>query len=317
MIFWWALCLSYWPAQSAERFSLLILGPDSAGFQEVVNALPLELGSEFTITHRIVNERTSFERYMQYIEQIKPQVMVLMDNVSINYYRRYQHIHSQPEKQIPAVAAMALFMDQAIDGLNQVVGIRYEVPAVISLVNLRDLMEQPFTRVGVVYRAQTKPFFEQQKLTCSREQIELIGVEVPSQSDKMNKQLKNALSQLIKQDDVDALWILNDSALLTEHALTYVWLPRIRRFKGPVVVGVRPLVEKVPLGNFAVVPDHQGMGKQIANLIFEMVEGGFDFDGPKVFNPVSVETILNYRQARKQFSINSEKLGQVDLILSN
>ncbi|MCB1042629.1 MAG: hypothetical protein KDC35_06810 [Acidobacteria bacterium] len=288
---------------------IMVLGPDGGGFDEVLKVIPEELGHDFEVSHRLVNERTGYDQFENYIKSSGPRVVVLMDNVSINYFRRFQTLN--PDIKIPAVACMALFMDQAVVGLNQVIGIRYEVPAVTSLVSLRDLIQQPVDRVGVIYREMSQEFFERQKDLCAREQIELIGVAIPNVNDDMSRAVRKAFDKL-KKSNLDALWVVNDSGLLSREALTYAWIPRIKRMKKPVVVGVRPLVEGV--GHFAVLPDHQGIGLQITNAIFEIVDNNFELTENHVVNPVAVRTVLNLNQ-EGLFTVANEKLGQVDVVI--
>lgn len=307
----WLIAVSGW---SAEMHQLLVLGPESVGFSQVIDTLKQELATEFTIDHQVVNERMSYEQFEKLILRRQPKALVLMDNISINYYRLFQRLHPDPQQQIPAVAAMALFMDRAVEGLNDVTGIRYEVPAIISLVHLRDLVDRPIKKVGVIYRKQAEAFIQEQRLTCQLEQIELVGVSIPNQSESLNRDIRKALDRLNKED-VDALWVLNDSVVLSPEALTYAWLPKIRRFHKPVVVGVMPLIDGIPLGGFAVLPDHEGIGLQISNLVFEILDRDFRPQESRVINPVSVKTILNLKQITKDVPLRTEKLGQVDTII--
>jgi hypothetical protein len=217
----------------------------------------------------------------------------------------------------PAIAVMALFIDNNIETLQNVAGIRYEVPAVTSFTSLRNLIDKPVNRIGVIYRKSVSPFIERQQALCEREKLVLVGAEVPDRDENIKRSLRGALNKLILEDKVDALWVLNDSVLLNAVAVRDVWVPKLKRFRKPVIVGVRPLIEDWELGNFAVLPDHQGLGKQISELVYDMTDEGWDRSQALVIDPTSSFSILKVKFAERYLDLKKERLGQVDVLLRN
>ena len=310
----WFLAWLGWCAFAQSRQTLLIVGPSGADFAEVSETLKEELGNDFTTQYRRVENYTSYERFEAHIQEIKPDLIVLMDNPALVHFRTYQQKHRN-ETVPPAIAVMALFIDNNIQGIRNIAGIRYEVPAVISFTNLRNLITKPVRRVGVIYRNSVSSFIERQNALCKQEQLTLIGYPLPDKDDNLKRSLRQALQQLILKDKVDALWVLNDSALLSLDAVRDVWVPKLRRFRKPVIVGVRPLIEDWEVGNFAVLPDHQGLGKQISELVYDMTSEDWDPSTNEVVDPSSAFSILKLKYAERYLGLIKEKVGQVDVVL--
>lgn len=312
----WLLAWLGWFALAQSNQSLLIVGPSGADFAEVSETLKEELGSDFTTQYRRVEGYTSFERFEAHIQETKPDLIVLMDNPAIAHFRTYQQKHFN-EMVPPAIAVMALFIDNNLQGIRNIAGIRYEVPAVTSFTNLRNLITKPVRRVGVIYRKSVATFIERQNAICQREKLSLIGYPLPDREDNLKRSLRQALQHLIVVEKVDALWVLNDSALLSLDAVRDVWVPKLRRFHKPVIVGVRPLIEDWEVGNFAVLPDHQGLGKQISELVYDMTSRDWDPTRNEIADPSSSFSILKLKFAERYLGLIREKVGQVDVVLRN
>lgn len=119
-------------------------------------------------------------------------------------------------------------------------GIRYEIPAVTSLVQLRSLMQRPLKKVGVIYRQWMGDFIRQNQRWCQQENIELVSVELPNQlsTSKLKYQLKHLLRK-----DIDTLWVVNDNGLLRPRSIQNVWLPLLKNVDKPVLVGINALAD--------------------------------------------------------------------------
>lgn len=310
---WWFITVTGFLTFAQSQQKVLIVGPSGADFLEVSETLIEELGTDFMTVYRRVESHTSFERFEQHMQETKPDLVVLMDNPSVIQFKHYQEKYGQAAP--PAIAVMALFIENNLQNLQNVAGIRYEVPAVTSFTSLRNLIKKPVNRIGVIYRQSVEPFIERQKRLCQREQLELVGYPLPDREINFKRSLRRALNHLILKERVDALWILNDSALLNLVAVRDVWIPKLKRFRKPVIVGVRPLIEDWELGNFAVLPDHQGLGKQVSELVYDMTAEDWQGGEPLIIDPTSSFSILKVKYAERYLNLVRDRLGQVDVIL--
>ncbi|MEZ4237836.1 MAG: hypothetical protein R3F59_17150 [Myxococcota bacterium] len=258
-----------------DRPTVLVLRKDTPNMETFVQGLAGELGSDFNLVGLEVSRESTPAEIGAALEQSHPAAIVLLDNPTAELYRSYQEQH-QGAVDPPAVIAMALFVEQTAARVRNATGIAYEVPAVTSLVRLRSTVEAPVKRVGVVHRPSFGGFVADQARLAAVEGFEIVPYEVGARPGI--GQVRKGLRSLDKLG-IDALWVLNDNVLLNPELLVGAWLPSMRRYDHPVVVGVPNLLRTdPPVGSFAVLPDHQSLGMQAADLIFELEQAGWTLD---------------------------------------
>jgi len=214
----------------------------------------------------------------------------------------------------PAVVLMTSFLEQVIGSLRDATGIAYEVPAVTGFVAVREIVKKPVHKVGVVYRGVFADVVARQTQLAAVEKLTIVGAPVADEP-SLNA-IDDALYGLVHDQQVDALWVLNDNLLLGGDALTQVWLPRLKDKPVPVVVGVSNLVNPdVHFGTLAMLPDHERLGSQAANLIFELGDNDWKIEDASVELPLSVRTVVDVAQLRHDFGLQPGALKKVDLAL--
>jgi len=268
----------------------------------------------FNVSTFTVSPGTTANDLGQAVARTSPACLVLMNNATVVLYREYQSTH-RDEKLPPAVVVMTSFLEELRGGLKNTTGIAYEVPGVTAFVDLRSVIKAPVRRVGVVYRPRFRSFVERQKQLATREQIDLVGAEVGKEVDAQG--LRAALHTLLAGEKVDVLWMLNDNELIKNaQFLDDTWRSEIAQARVPLVVGVPNLVDpRTPLGSFAVVPDHEALGLQTANLIFDLAENGWRADEHDVELPLSVKTVADLKQLRDAFGLKQDALRHIDQAL--
>ena len=65
----------------------------------------------------------------------------------------------------------------------------------------------------------------------------------------------------------------------------------------------------------AVVPDHEALGLQAANLIFDLSETGWQVEGHPVELPLSVKTVVDVNLMRDSFGLQPDALKHMDKAL--
>jgi hypothetical protein len=294
---------------------VLIAMPPSANFQDVRRSLLAEVQRDFNVATLTVTLSTGMEELAGAIQRLSPACIVLMNNSTVSLYREYQHAHQSAGKFPPSVVVMASFIDELRPTLINATGIAYEVPGVTAFVDLRSVIKAPIRRVGVVYRPSFRQFIARQKELAEKEQIELVAVEVGK--GVYADRLRSSLHLLLVDEKVDALWMLNDNELIkSSEYLDQTWRAELRNASVPLVVGVPNLVNpRTPLGSFAVVPDHEGLGLQTANVIFELAETGWRADQHGVELPISIKTLADVKQLRAKFGLKDDALQHIDRAL--
>jgi putative ABC transport system substrate-binding protein len=288
--------------------------PNSPNFVEVRKSLVSEVQKSFNIHTLAVAPETTVADLASAIRTVGPVCVVLMNNATMNLYRQYQT--ANPGAPMPAaVLLMASLVEDVQARLRRATGIAYEVPGVTAFVQLRSVISAPINRVGVIYRPAFRTFVERQKFLAAKEHVELIAVSVPN--DVTAAGLREALHNLAERSKVDAVWMLNDNGLVRDaEFIDDAWRKELGDAKLPLIVGVPNLVEpRSPLGTLAAVPDHEALGLQAANLLFELSENDWQVETHPVELPLSVKTVVDVKLVRANFGLRPDALKHIDTAL--
>lgn len=298
-----------------KKPTALVFTAQGQAFNEVVAGITGDLEEELNFETYMIGKSSKVSEIEEQIKKHQPKIIILVENNSINLYSRYQKKNPNAEFP-PAIAVAALFVDRFLANLKNTTGIRYEIPAVTSIVNMRSVLSAKVKKVGVVHRKWMKGLIEQNAKYCQAEGIELVPIELPNKDSNMDKKLSNGLKTLIDQG-IDALWVLNDNALLNGKMIRSSWLPTIGNAKLPVIVGIRPMLNtKLNFGSFAIVPDHYALGVQTASIIGEIMEEGWELGDRDIEQPVSVKKVVNVSVLNnKKVKYIQEKLTSMDEVV--
>ncbi len=287
---------------------VLVVRGASASFDEVMTSVAYEIDGEIDLLSLPI-EGLTVPLLSSAVSQTSPQALLLIDNPAVDLY---QQLREQNPETPPGVAVMSLFLEEAAATTPGLTGIPYEVPAVTSLVNLRRVVDRGFTKVGVVHRPRFAEFVERQAELAKVEGFEVVSFELKERPQA--QQIRKALSRV--RDEADALWVLNDNALLAPELLQEAWLPHLRRNTSPVLVGVEPLVDTpTPFGTFAVLPDHDGLGLQTAEILFELLDCDWEVAEVPIQLPIAVTNVLNVSFAREHLGVREDQLEYVDRLV--
>jgi hypothetical protein len=302
------------PAAKPGIPTLFLAMPNAPDFVAVRKALVSEVQKNFNLNTFIVTADTQDAAFATALERANPVCVVLMNNSTVNLFRRYESNHPRP-KPLPTVVVMTSFLEELQSKLKHATGIAYEVPGVTAFVNLRSVITTTVARVGVIYRPAFHGFIERQRALAAKESIELVPVSVPS--DVSAAAIRDTLHTMIKSSRIDAIWMLNDNGLLRDGSfLDEAWRSELTESKMPLIVGVPNLVNPIsPLGTLAVVPDHEALGLQTANLLFDLAENDWDIASHPVELPLSVKTIVDVRGVRANFGLRDDALRHIDRAL--
>jgi hypothetical protein len=304
------------PVYLHARESILVIRSSEKAFEDVVKGLTDELENNFSVYELVPDDKTTKQNIKDKIRKISPKLVVLMDNTSINLFKEYQDNLGDTAACIPSISAMGVLIKRMIKEIRNSSGIEYEIPIVTAAINMRELLNIPLRKIGVVHRDFMHDFIMKNREYCRQEDIEIVAYRLPENKTNYKSGIKKGLKKLFKQDKVDALWVPNDNALLKPNLIRWAWQPLIRKYKIPVIVGVETLVNpRLKFGTYAVLPDHVALGGQIAEMVYQVKENGWSFKESRVEPPISVIKVLNYKMAEKQFGISEEEINNVDKIL--
>lgn len=311
---WALLCLALALQYGFAADVVVALHPMGKDFVEALQGVKENLGDEISVQSIAMGKGDEWAQIKPSLQKMTPRLLVLMDNQAVKIYKQYRDEMTKNGKPVlPAVALMALQLDKVSEGMN-IAGVSYEIPVVTSVVNLRAVSSKPIKTVGVIYRKGWEAFVTMNAEFCKTEKIALLGYSVPEDASDFNALIEKGVYNLVNDKKVDAIWILNDNKLLNNQTIVKAWIPSIGKTSVPVIVGVETLVQtKFNLGSFAVLPDHTGLGGQVANMIFEIRDNDWKIESRQIDQPLSVIKMLNSTLARKKGFLKDDGIKTVDL----
>jgi putative ABC transport system substrate-binding protein len=302
------------PPRHPGRPLLLVAMPDSPTFHLVRRSLIGELKDDFDISTFLVPPRMTLPEFARRLEQQRPRALVVMDNPVLALYRAHAARTAAGNPVPPAVVLMTSFL-QELAPVPGVTGVAYEVPAVTALSQLRAIVKAPVRRVAVLHRPGFRSLVARQAALAAREQIALVPFEV--RGEPTPGEIRNVLQHIRRASDIDALWMLNDNALLGDSDFrAATWRAEIPRFRIPVIVGLPNLVTgQDRFGDFAVVPDHEALAVQTAQLIFKLAASDWRTDAHPIELPISTLTLANLARLAQLAGLQPHAEERIDHVV--
>jgi hypothetical protein len=303
------------PPRRSGKPVVLIAMPKTKDAEEVRHSMVAELKKNFDVVTFVVEEGASAANLARALQAAKPACIVLMNNSTIKLYRELRKAQPAAGENPPVVMVLASLVEDMKSYIPNSTGIAYEVTALTAVANLRSVISKKVTRVAVVHRPPFQAFVARQKVLAAREKIEIVPLEVgrdPSADD-----ISGALKKAGAEAKADALWVLNDNGLLKDGAfIASVWQPALQALGLPVIVGVPALVDaQVHFGTFAVLPDHEALGVQTANLIFDLQDQDWNATDQQIELPLSTKTVCDIKQVKERFGLREGAASAIDRVV--
>jgi putative ABC transport system substrate-binding protein len=298
------------PKRASDNPAVLVLSPEADATRDVIGSLREELDGEFDVYVRTVEPReTQVKDLKEAIDTIRPRIVVLIDNPTVGLYRAWAQ--SAPKPLPAAVILMASFAVELQKAVPNSVAIPHEVPWVNAFATARAIFGQSLEKVGVVLRGRFDDYVKREAELVKVEGFELLSDVVPDEPTPAD--VTSALETLERQG-AQAIFVLNDNALLAPALTQQCWMPFSRKFIGPILVGVPPLVRaQESFGTFAVTPDLESLGMQAADLIFELRSQAYEVTDEVQF-PLSAQVVVNGERGRR-VGLQESQLDYVDVLV--
>lgn len=286
-----------------------------AAFEEVLKGIQDDLDGEIAIAKQMVDKSVNPAALGNAINRARPNLVVLIGNQATTLYAKYQKGAKKSEYP-PSLIVAALFADKLVKKVKNSTAIRYEIPAVTSMVNLRSVFKNRVRTIGVIYRKWMDDMVDTNERFLRAEGFKLERVVLGSKSKNIPGEVQSGIEQLAKKG-VDALWVVTDNKLLNPKVLQRAWIPGLAKSKLPAVVNVEQLAKtKLQFGNFAVYPDLYGLGIQGANAIFEIQEDDWSVEDRDIEEPLSVKKTLNKTMTKKRgLTLRKKGLNSIDKVI--
>ena len=210
---------------------------------------------------------------------------------------------------------MTSFLEE-LRHLANTTGIAYEVPGVTAFVQLRSVIARPVHRVAVLYRPRFRGFIERQARLAAREQITLVPLPVGDDPDGGRGPGGPAPGARRARRSMPCGCSTTTACCATPRFLEEAWRPELAALGVPVVVGLSSLASpEARFGTFAVVPDHEALGVQSAQLVFNLSQAGWRADQHPIEPPFSTVTIANLKLLERPFGLRPGAAERIDRVV--
>jgi len=303
---------------------LLCIMPMGPYFQKSLSGISVELGSKYHIDTLDVSKAENLDVALATLKKVKPEGLILMDTKAIRIAGLLQ-ARDSAILAMPKFVLMTLQADTAAKDLKNVAGVRFEVPGYTLVTGFRAISSSDVTKVGVFYRKSFQSVIDNSTKLLAKEKIELVGACIDCDAAKaltpelaiktMGKQLK----VLVKEKNVQAIWLLADNMIINQESVSSFWLGKVARTKKPVLVPLENLASlQIGVGVYAADPDYEELGTQSAGQIVQV----FEEETPASdigFEPlISVKTILNLDVAKRLgWQIKQDKVSGISKVLKS
>jgi hypothetical protein len=306
-------------AQNAlcKQKTILFVRKSGNSFQEVFNKMSEDM-KNYEIKDFEIADKTDFNEYSTRVKETNPDLVILMDNKSINFGVKW---NSESNKKIPGVALMGLNLQYLLKNNKYISGIAFESPAYTLITQFRYSTNVPIKTVLVFYRKSI--FSEMINLASSQlktENITLRAIDVEANGtgkDQIETFLKGKGAEAIsKRSDYDAIWCLLDSAILTSKLFQEFWIPNTQSSKKPVLAGVEQLVKpELNFGVFAVNPNLPDLATQAVQIVERILEQKESPEKIGIEQLISVDKVLNDKKVKElDINVDPEKSSDVKIL---
>lgn len=193
--------------------------------------------------------------------------------------------------------------------------IDYDVPIISSINIIRNILEAPVKRVGVVHGWAWDPLVKRNRELLAQEGVDLLTIRLNKKQLKSAKVVKASVQNVIQQG-VDVLWIPNDSSLLSVDNLVNAWVPIVRSSNLPIVVGVEQLMyTRYNFGTIVIEPNSVELGVQVAYMVYDLLDPMIE-EPPSVQLPISISKGVNVKLLKsRSVDFKAEGLSIFDHII--
>lgn len=303
---------------NASPVHLSVLMPKGEYFNTVLEGIKSELGESYSLRVILVD---TIENGVSISSEVRAsQGIILMDSKAITLFRELLKQDSAFAK-LPKFVLMTLQVDEAVKGIPNVSGIRFEVPGYTLVTNFRAVSEMDVSKVGVFYRKRFSKLVEDGERLLAREKIRVYKECIDSDNPKLSqaealKILNSRIESMVKKEGVQVLWMLPDNIYVNANVLKEFWLGKVKKMKLPVVVQVENLASlQINAGLFSADPDYEQLGIQSAGQILQVLEQGESSESVGLEPLISVKTVVNLEVAKEiGWKLNATRLEKINKI---
>ncbi|NRA40040.1 MAG: hypothetical protein HRU15_17990 [Planctomycetes bacterium] len=285
----------------AATHKVLLLRSDVVQFKEVAESIAVGLDTELELIEYILGPQEGYQDIAARIDAVNPQIIIALDNKILNHVEQYQK--NKQELSAPVIGAMALDVSGRYAHMKNFCAIRFEVPGYVVVKGYMEMAEIELNEVLVIYRSSVSAQrIEQARRQLARENIHLraIDIDTIAKSERRLKQyLQRDLPRLVKDEKVDAVWVMEDNGLINRTTLG-LWLELARTQRKPFLSGLDVFASNdMDFCTYVASPRRSELGGQISNIAASIVLDGLKVQKIGIEDNISYRHIFNLKHARR------------------
>lgn len=247
---------------SYSKNKILIIRPFIQDYNTFTDQVITFNNSSDSIIQRRAPMSISQKAIESHIKKIQPEILILMDNPSMESYRLYQQNSPDSTQFCPAILVMGALLEGATTSIQNSYIIPYEAPFTKSA----ELIHFVDKKIAVIHRPFLSTYIEEEKKQIENLGLELVSFPLSSDQIPSLREIKETMQRVIN-NDISTLWLVNDNAILTPITISTIFTPLQRSNKLSVIVNVHSLIKNHDMpGTIAVLPDETTMAQITANL---------------------------------------------------
>jgi hypothetical protein len=316
LFFYLTVILTFGGSMAADNKVLLAIMPTGENFDKVFLGIKSDLGGKYAVEKVDVEKKPTAAQLVEKCYALKVSGIILM------LAKEMQNIDAKIAA-MPKFVFMTLQVAMAANGLQNVSGIRFEVPGFTLITNFRTISKKDFSSVGVFYRQIFAKDIEEGKRLLAKEKINLItgcldcDLDKPLTPDKAFDRMENQFGAL-KSQNIEVMWILPDNYIVNSKTVSLFWLKKVKQAHIPAVAPIENLTSLgINAAIFSADPDYLQLGIQGAGQIVQVFEEETDINTIGFEPLISVKLVLNKNVAKElHWDLAEDKLERINKILS-
>lgn len=291
------LLLCAWRAE-AESIAL-IKSYDSEPYDAAISGFLSSCDTEIT-EYNLDGNRNGSDSLIGSIARSRPRLIVAIGVLAAEFAK-------QRFSDVPVLYAMVPEpQEYGLTGSN-IAGISLDIPIERQLSVYRSMVPG-LKSLGAIYDPKVSGDFVARASAVA----ERLGMVLHTRQIQSRKQVPAALRELLREEPVDALWMVPDETVLTPESFKFLLLSSFEH-KLPFLAASDIFVEVGALAS--LTPDYKDVGRQGCELATALEKGEVSFTQLDVVGPAKVNLSINLKTARKiGLTIPEDVIAAADVV---
>ncbi|MBN1982066.1 MAG: DUF4388 domain-containing protein [Chitinivibrionales bacterium] len=263
------LCVLFFSDCISAAESIVIIRPLGIKYKKIEKEVTSGLGDSWSITIMTADSHLNESDIAATIAQKDPKSIVLIDNIALNIYKKYQQqlLLSLSKAPVPVVALVPSAPNDQKSGLKNGVVFSYDVPLSYGIARLSQNLQKSISTVGCIYLSSAEASVRKNIAQSNGQNFQVKLFPIPDGQAASAAQFRQHL-YTAAASGIDALWLFPAASILNDDLISSVWKPFVENYSIPVCVAdPSPAIAASGVFTLCINADFNGIGKQLAEAV--------------------------------------------------